>query len=81
MVQSAIDDCHANCDLNGLSYEKDGICEYHCGKAEDILPEISKEINGCKVVAIVDPPRSGLHPVVLKTLRTTVGLEKIVYVS
>ncbi|XP_034221994.1 zinc finger CCCH domain-containing protein 24 isoform X2 [Prunus dulcis] len=33
------------------------------------------------VVAIVDPPRSGLHPTVIKALRTHPGLRKLVYIS
>ncbi|BFG34407.1 hypothetical protein CerSpe_206810 [Prunus speciosa] len=33
------------------------------------------------VVAIVDPPRSGLHPTVIKALRTHPGLWKLVYIS
>uniref|UniRef100_A0A7C9E1I1 Uncharacterized protein n=1 Tax=Opuntia streptacantha TaxID=393608 RepID=A0A7C9E1I1_OPUST len=33
------------------------------------------------VVAIVDPPRSGLHPVVIKALRTHPRLRRLVYIS
>ncbi|KAK4787959.1 hypothetical protein SAY86_019278 [Trapa natans] len=33
------------------------------------------------VVAVVDPPRSGLHPTVIKALRTHSGLRKLVYIS
>ncbi|XP_074276308.1 zinc finger CCCH domain-containing protein 24 isoform X2 [Silene latifolia] len=33
------------------------------------------------VVAIVDPPRSGLHPIVLKALRTHARLKRLVYIS
>ncbi|XP_010032006.1 zinc finger CCCH domain-containing protein 24 [Eucalyptus grandis] len=34
-----------------------------------------------KVVAIVDPPRMGLHPIVIKALRTHPHLRKFVYIS
>jgi tRNA/tmRNA/rRNA uracil-C5-methylase (TrmA/RlmC/RlmD family) len=34
-----------------------------------------------RVVAIVDPPRGGLHPSVIKALRTCKPLKRIVYVS
>ncbi|XP_030453001.1 zinc finger CCCH domain-containing protein 24 [Syzygium oleosum] len=34
-----------------------------------------------KVVAIVDPPRVGLHPIVIKALRTHSHLRKLVYIS
>ncbi|KAG7572843.1 (Uracil-5)-methyltransferase family [Arabidopsis suecica] len=33
------------------------------------------------VVAIVDPPRSGLHPAVIKALRTHPRLKRLVYIS
>ncbi|GAB2285099.1 hypothetical protein Dimus_019553 [Dionaea muscipula] len=33
------------------------------------------------VVAIVDPPRGGLHPTVIKTLRTHPWLRRLVYIS
>ncbi|KAA8544035.1 hypothetical protein F0562_021788 [Nyssa sinensis] len=33
------------------------------------------------VVAIVDPPRVGLHPTVIKALRTHPGLRRLVYIS
>ncbi|KAM2507402.1 hypothetical protein ACFX1W_029727 [Malus domestica] len=33
------------------------------------------------VVAIVDPPRNGLHPTVIKALRTHADLRKLVYIS
>lgn len=81
MIQSAIDDCVSNCELNGLSHGPDGLCDYYCGKAEDELPKVSREVQSRKIVAVVDPPRSGLHPTVLKSLRTCVGLDRIVYVS
>ncbi|RYY34579.1 hypothetical protein EON62_03165, partial [archaeon] len=34
-----------------------------------------------RVVAIVDPPRGGLHPSVIRALRTCKPLKRIVYVS
>ena len=81
MVESAITDWKANWELNEISYGQDGKCEYYCGKAEDVLPKLSKKLQGCKIIAVVDPPRSGLHPTVLKSLRTCIGLDRIVYVS
>ncbi|CAN1837511.1 Zinc finger CCCH domain-containing protein 24 [Linum perenne] len=33
------------------------------------------------IVAIVDPPRNGLHPTVIKALRTHSGLRRLVYIS
>ncbi|KAJ8751609.1 hypothetical protein K2173_016860 [Erythroxylum novogranatense] len=33
------------------------------------------------LVAIVDPPRGGLHPIVIKALRTNTHLQRLVYIS
>lgn len=56
--------------------------------------EKGSQLNGCKaengtslaqqfknVVAIVDPPRGGLHPIVTKVLRTHTHLRRLVYIS
>ena len=58
-------------------------CEFHAGRAEEVLPNIVKEYASlnCKIIGIVDPPRSGLHRDVLKALRTCKGLDRLVYVS
>lgn len=34
-----------------------------------------------RVVAIVDPPRAGLHPSVIKNLRTFIGVDELIYIS
>ncbi|KAK9079086.1 hypothetical protein SSX86_000756 [Deinandra increscens subsp. villosa] len=43
--------------------------------------EDSKMHHFDNVVAIVDPPRAGLHPTVIKALRTHSGLKRLVYIS
>ncbi|KAK9676742.1 hypothetical protein RND81_11G097200 [Saponaria officinalis] len=57
---------------------------------EDVPTDVLKKasVNGSvmkqqfkNVVAIVDPPRSGLHPIVLKALRTHTRLKRLVYIS
>ena len=35
--------------------------EFRCGKAEDVLPSVMHCLNNTDVVAVVDPPRSGLR--------------------
>ena len=36
---------------------------------------------GKRIVAIVDPPREGLHPKVIQALRRCKGLDELVYIS
>ena len=35
--------------------------EFHCGKAEEVLPNLLKRFTKERVIAIVDPPRAGLR--------------------
>ena len=35
--------------------------EFHCGKAEDVFPNILNSLVSPNVTAIVDPPRAGLR--------------------
>jgi tRNA (uracil-5-)-methyltransferase len=35
--------------------------EFHCGKAEEVLPWLIRRYGDKDVVAVVDPPRAGLR--------------------
>ncbi|CAH0474181.1 unnamed protein product [Peronospora belbahrii] len=78
----ATDDAEANAVLNGVTN-----VSFVNSKAEDVmkdllhkkLEESGKHLN--RVVAIVDPPRAGLHHQVLRALRACPPVERIVYVS
>ncbi|KAJ4978648.1 hypothetical protein NE237_009428 [Protea cynaroides] len=51
-------------------------------KSSCIMEDNNNQVPKYKeVVAIVDPPRGGLHPVVIKTLRTHPCLRRLVYIS
>ncbi|MCO5562779.1 hypothetical protein L7F22_016411 [Adiantum nelumboides] len=50
-------------------------------QAEDAEKEDMGSQKFTSVVVLVDPPRSGLHPVVLKLLRTHESIRRLVYVS
>ncbi|EOA26335.1 hypothetical protein CARUB_v10025700mg [Capsella rubella] len=49
--------------------------------SSSIEPEKAIKPQFRNVVAIVDPPRSGLHPAVIKALRTHPRLKRLVYIS
>ena len=77
MVPSAIEDAKLNAARNNITN-----AEYHCGRAEDIVDRVLSSYSGNpNLIAIVDPPRSGLHNKVLAFLRSSTGLQKFVYVS
>lgn len=83
MCEQAVKDAKQNSKLNGnkhflfkaiLTFEHhvlySGInnVEFHCGKAEDLLPSLVKKYpmdSNYEIIAIVDPPRPGLHQKVL----------------
>jgi len=77
MIQKAIDDANFNAKLNNLEN-----VEYHCAKVESVIADVIKPYAGKnKIVAVVDPPRAGLHKDVVTALRRCKGLDHLVYVS
>lgn len=56
-------------------------CKFFAGKAEDILPNLLRDVDSKEVVAVVDPPRAGLHPRALSAIRNTEAIKRFVYVS
>lgn len=76
MVAQAIEDAKFNSQLNGITN-----VEFHCGKAEDVLADLMGPLRSQEVVAIVDPPRAGLHGRVCQTLRKSPCIDRLVYVS
>ena len=53
---------------------------FSTGPAENVLPGLLKKNPGKKTVAIVDPPRAGLHPRAVSALRSS-GVQSFVYIS
>uniref|UniRef100_T1IXD7 tRNA (uracil(54)-C(5))-methyltransferase n=1 Tax=Strigamia maritima TaxID=126957 RepID=T1IXD7_STRMM len=76
MVASAIEDAKANKELNNL----DNV-QYVCGKAEEVLFPILASIEKENIVAIIDPPRAGIHNKVIRTLRSCNKIKSLIYVS
>ena len=54
--------------------------DFFSGRAEFVLPELLKRFSENKTVAIVDPPRAGLHPKAVFALRAS-NIDTLVYVS
>lgn len=77
LCQEAVEDAKVNAQLNGKwaenmkviklfihhSFVLKGLTnvEFHCGKAEDVFPNILSSIVSSNITAIVDPPRAGLR--------------------
>ncbi|XP_033220728.1 tRNA (uracil-5-)-methyltransferase homolog A [Belonocnema kinseyi] len=76
MVADAIKDAKVNTVQNGVTN-----CEFFVGKAEDVLSPVLHRTTKPTLVAIVDPPRAGLHHRALVALRKAKKLNRLVYIS
>jgi 23S rRNA (uracil1939-C5)-methyltransferase len=74
-VAEAIEDARQNAALNAI-----GNVFFHTGDCRDILTPAFFAENGNPDVIIVDPPRSGMHADVVKSIAESLP-QKIVYVS
>ncbi len=74
VVEQAINDARHNAEINELTN-----AEFYVGKAEEVVPALYAKGNKADVV-VVDPPRKGCEPVVLRTI-ADMSPERIVYVS
>ena len=74
-VPEAIDDARINAAGNGITN-----CEFFAGDMKDVLTDAFVVEHGRPEVMIVDPPRAGMHPDVIKVILNAAP-ERIVYVS
>lgn len=74
-VKEAIDDAEVNAEANGISN-----CSFFSGDMKDILTSDFIREHGHPEVMIIDPPRAGMHPDVVKVILEAEP-SKIVYVS
>ena len=74
-VPEAIEDARLNAKCNGIDN-----CTFYAGDMKDVLTPSFIARNGVPDVMIVDPPRAGMHPDVVKVIMEAAP-ERIVYVS
>lgn len=74
-VKEAIKDARINAEANGITN-----CTFFDGDMKDILTADFIKEHGKPEVMIIDPPRAGMHPDVVKVIMETAP-ERIVYVS
>ena len=84
IVVEAIEDARANAKSNFGDADEVQL-EFIAGRAEEVVGRLIKEheeqLTSSEVVCVVDPPRAGLHPSVLRCLRQTESIDRIIYVS
>lgn len=74
-VKEAIDDARINAEANGIDN-----CTFFAGDMKDVLTADFINGHGHPDVMIIDPPRAGMHPDVVKVILEAEP-ERIVYVS
>lgn len=74
-VKEAIEDARINAEANGITN-----CTFFDGDMKDILTADFIKEHGKPDVMIIDPPRAGMHPDVVKVIMEAAP-ERIVYVS
>ena len=74
-VPEAIEDARINAEANGVDN-----CSFFAGDMKDVLTADFIAEHGSPDVMIVDPPRAGMHPDVVKVIMDAAP-ERIVYVS
>lgn len=76
LIEQAVMDAKENAVENDIDN-----ADFFCGKAEEILSSVMHRATKKDVIAIVDPPRAGLHNKALEQLRKNQKLNKLVYIS
>jgi 23S rRNA (uracil1939-C5)-methyltransferase len=75
VAETAIADAVHNAEINGIKN-----VEFHVGKAEEVIPNLYKDMKIKADVILVDPPRKGCEEALLSAM-VQIAPKKIVYVS
>lgn len=76
MVETAVEDAKVNAQLNNIQN-----AEFIAGKVEDVLKSALSILKDQDIVAILDPPRAGVHPSVIKSIRECPLIKRIYFIS
>lgn len=77
MVESAVEDAKLNANLNEIKN-----IEFKCAKVESVIRDVINSIpEGVPIVVVLDPPRSGVHADVIKTIRASPRIDRVVFVA
>ncbi|KAI7857787.1 S-adenosyl-L-methionine-dependent methyltransferase [Circinella umbellata] len=75
MIPDAIVDAKANAEMNNI-----GNVQYHASKVEERIDVVTNEKNE-EVVAVLDPPRNGVHSTVIRAVRESPQIRKVIFIS
>ncbi|KAI9498733.1 S-adenosyl-L-methionine-dependent methyltransferase [Zychaea mexicana] len=75
MIADAIVDAKANAEMNKIVN-----VQYHASKVEERIDVVTNEKNE-EVVAVLDPPRNGVHSSVVRAVRESPQIRKVIFIS
>ncbi|ORE02819.1 S-adenosyl-L-methionine-dependent methyltransferase [Rhizopus microsporus var. microsporus] len=75
MVPEAIEDAKINAQLNDVNN-----VTYYASRVEKAMHHVKNERNE-EIVAVLDPPRNGVHPSVIGAIRENSRIERLIYIS
>ncbi|KAG1505197.1 hypothetical protein G6F46_010512 [Rhizopus delemar] len=75
MIPEAIVDAKANAKINNITN-----AYYYANKVEDKIDIVANERNE-EVVAVLDPPRNGVHSSVIRAVRESSQIKKVIFIS
>ncbi|CAO3646053.1 unnamed protein product [Cunninghamella echinulata] len=75
MISDAIDDARFNADLNNITN-----AQYYANKVEEKIDVVTNEVNE-NVIAVLDPPRNGVHNSVIRAVREASQIQKVIFIS
>ncbi|KAI7884838.1 S-adenosyl-L-methionine-dependent methyltransferase [Lichtheimia hyalospora FSU 10163] len=75
MISDAIVDAQVNAEMNHVTN-----VQYHASKVEERIDVVANEKNE-EVVAVLDPPRSGVHSTVIRAVRESSEIRKVIFIS
>ncbi|KAI8082079.1 S-adenosyl-L-methionine-dependent methyltransferase [Thamnidium elegans] len=75
MVPEAIVDAKVNAELNDIKN-----VTYYASKVEDKINVVTDAVNE-EVIAVLDPPRNGVHASVIRAIRDAKHISRVIYIS
>ncbi|KAI9149807.1 hypothetical protein H9P43_009986 [Blastocladiella emersonii ATCC 22665] len=77
IVEDAIENARANAARNGVTN-----AEYRAGPAEKLMDQmLHKSHEYGEIIAVLDPPRTGVHKSVIKAIKACRAISRVVFVS
>ena len=76
ILEEAINDANKNALANNITN-----CEFMIGSVEESLQSLWRRVAFTEAICVIDPPRSGVGPKAVQSIRKNTSIAKIIYVA